>query len=736
MSDLDRIFYWRGITGEYQNYRGEAVKVPLANRLTLLKAMNVDVSSPQKVAKAAYELDVGPWRQFFPALQTVKLKPNTSAAFYINLHPEQLSKKLRWRLEGENGAVVDSGALLPASAPETGDYLFDGVRYSRRLITTAVDSPGYYQLVVTLIEPSATDKRQNTVREIEGVLAVAPATVFQPAWLEKGCNPWGFIIQLYTLRTESDWGVGDFSDLQLLVKRAAALGADIIGLNPLHALLPDIENNNSPYSPSDRRFINPLYIDPTSEQDYLQSNILHTEEGLTARKQVIVELRKAPLVNYSAVKNLKYPVFEQMYQQFRLSEPDSERVKCFEDFVSECGVALQQFALYEVARDRWPGCGYKGDISDSVLMAGAETEAFKQVAKAHSEAIRFHCYVQWLAHNQLRRCQQLAEESGMNVGLVRDLAVGADGGGAEAFSNPNQFCRGVSVGAPPDPLAEQGQNWGLPPMDPAHLRASGYKHFIQILRENMSRCGALRIDHAMALMRLWWCPPGMTADHGAYVYYPFEDMLALLCLESHLNQCAIIGEDLGVVPDEFRKAITEAGIFTNRVFYFEKENYSHFRAPEDYDVHALAMVNNHDVPTLKSWWDGSDLILRDRLGIFEEGVDYAAMVDQRSRDKYELLNFLEAKKMLPDPWRSREIEKPADDILIYALLVAVSRVASRLFVIQLEDVLLMDSPVNVPGTYKEHPNWQRKISKSIEAVFDAEKTIELLKRINSERRCR
>ena len=732
MSDLERLFYWRGIADEYQNYRGEQVKVPLENRLNLLETMGVNISSAEEVSREAYELDVGPWRHFFPALQTCVLCPQdgiTVASFYVNLHPERLSQELQWCLRDDDGVVVDSGAVRPDKVAEIGDYLFDKHRYSRRLIPTNTSCPGYYRLELTFGSGDGT-------RVVSSVLAVCPCSVYQPDWLQSLDKPWGFIVQLYTLRSGTDWGIGDFSDLEQLIRKSAKLGVDLIGLNPLHALLPDVENHSSPYSPSDRRFINPLYIDPTIEPEYESSTVLHRDEVASERNRALEELRQNNLVNYTRVKDIKYAVFEKMFEQFSLHEKAnrSGRYLDFLAFVEESGAALTQFALFELSFNRWDGAIYRANLDQALLSASADSLEQRSILDEHAVGIEFHCYLQWLSHVQLERCQRVAIEQGMKVGLVRDLAVGADGGGAEARANPSQFCRGASVGAPPDPLAEQGQNWGLPPLDPAHLRATGYSHFIAVLRENMSRCGALRIDHAMSLMRLWWCPPGTTADLGAYVYYPFEDMLALLCLESHLNSCAIIGEDLGVVPTEFRAAITKAGVFTNRVFYFEKENYHSFKPPENYDVHALAMVNNHDVPTLKSWWDGSDLILRDRLGIFEQGVDYAAMYGQRQRDKQEVFNFLESQNKLPEAWSDRQTDRKADQTLIFSLLAAVSRVSSRLFVIQLEDCLLMEDPVNVPGTYQEHANWQRKISKTLEAIFSSEEILVLLQIINDERR--
>ncbi|WP_339067481.1 4-alpha-glucanotransferase [Teredinibacter turnerae] len=740
MSDLDRLFYWRGIASDYFNYRGEHVTVPVDNRLNLLATMGQDISNSQAIAEAAYELDVGPWRHFVPPLQTCVLHdPGQSAEFYVNLHPARLAKELAWELRDSNQNVIDKGALLPKDVPEVGDYVYEAARYSRRQISTNVTEPGYYTLTLSLSsapdDPAVKLSDAEKLTEIEACLAVAPGAVYQPSWLETGEKLWGFIVQLYTLRSDNDWGIGDFSDLKTLIVHAADAGADLIGLNPLHALLPDVGTNNSPYSPSDRRFINTLYIDPTAVHEFSEVEKATGRNLYKENAPLLSALRDANFVDYASVKNIKYPVFEVLFNHFyEVSyKKKASRYTEFCSFLEEAGEPIYQFARFESIRNSWQNSLFAAigelDIPDGI----GDLESLSLLTEDTQRIVLFHCYLQWLAHVQLEACQIQAVDCGMKVGLIRDLAVGAEGGGAEVYSQPGQFCTRASVGAPPDPLAEQGQNWGLPPMDPAFLRETGYAHFIQILRENMSLCGALRIDHAMSLMRLWWCPPGTTADHGAYVYYPFEDMLALLCLESYLNQCAIVGEDLGVVPPEFREAITRAGIFTNRVFYFEKENYSYFKPPENYDVHALAMVNNHDVPTLTSWWNGNDLVLRDKLGIFEEGVDYETMVEQRRLEKQQVLDFLLKQGELPPQWLDLNIEREAEPTLINAILATVSRVASRLYVIQLEDVLLMDAPVNVPGTFKEYPNWQRKLSQPLDVIFNQPQTQALLARVHSER---
>lgn len=716
MSDLDRLFYWRGITADYLNYRGEHVGVPLANRLNLLKAMGVDVSTAEAIEKEAYRLDVEPWKHWFPKLTMAPAGPDTF--FEIHLQPEDKEVELQWKITDDCGKPVRAGHFRYNQLEESGEYIHEGIKFSRRKVPIGHLEPNYYDLTVRSLRKLETTR-----------LAVFPPTVHQEYWSSAGERIWGVIVQLYTLRSERNWGIGDFTDLRELVEKLAHQGADVVGLNPLHTLSPYLNEYFSPYSPSDRRYLNPLYIDPYWIVDY-------TEFAKGALdKSLLNECRSDKNVDYVKQRSLKYPVFQAMFDVFVDKELShrSDRYGEFESFVNSHGSALLKFAFYEACHQDWPDARYVLRFNEKYEdVAGAIFD--KKQPNGASLALLFHCYLQWLAHQQLEACQQTAKKYGMKVGLIRDLAVGADGGGAEVSSNLDLYCRKSAIGAPPDPFAQTGQNWGLPPVIPSELRNSGFKHFINLLRSNMASCGALRIDHAMSLMRLWWVPPAQTADHGAYVYYPFRELLGLLALESHLNKCLIIGEDLGVVPDEFREALGAAQIFTNKVFYFEKIHHGKFKRPEDYDAHALAMVNNHDVPTLVSWWNGSDLELRDSLNLLEEGVDYTTICAQRSREKENLLALLYESGLYPRSWQGRQVDAPADEDLVEAILLLTSRTASKIYVMQLEDLLMMEDPVNVPGTFQEHANWQRKLTSTLTMIFESKRIATLFSNINQQRK--
>lgn len=716
MSDLDRLFYWRGIAADYYNYRGEHVTVPVENRMHLLEAMGVDVSTAEAIAKEAYRLDVEPWQHWLPPLS---LCHEATPSFEVNLKPEDIDKLLHWSLIDAEGNTVQSGEIDANTLEETGDYSFKGQRFSRRKVLLDALPPQYYQLTLSCGDDKSSAK-----------LAVYPSEVYNGRWVDDGDKVWGFIIQLYTLVSHRNWGIGDFSDLLELVEHAAEAGVDVIGLNPLHALSADLANYYSPYSPSDRRFTSALYIDPELEDDF---DVSLVSDALAAER---ARLSAAPSVDYVAVRNLKYGTYQRMFEHFvaKHLHSGSDRFLSFQHYVEAQPECLFEFAYHESVHQRWEGCKYS--LGSQVALHDLTRDVFNLNGEFANPrlCLLFHCYLQWIAARQFETCQERAESLGMKVGLIRDLAVGADGGGAEVSTNLSLFCRKASVGAPPDPLAQTGQNWGLPPISPSELQRSGFSHFIELLRHNMSHCGALRIDHAMSLMRLWWCPPKSTADAGAYVYYAFEDMLGLLKLESQLNRCHIIGEDLGVVPDEFRQRLGEARVFTNKIFYFEKVFGNAFKAPEHYDTHALAMLNNHDVPTLASWWNGTDLDIRDRLNILEEGVTIDQVREARQEEKRNLLAMLQEKQLCPEHWQGEMQGQAIDAALLEAIIELSSHVESKIFVLQLEDLLMMDAPVNVPGTFHEHANWQRKLSATTAEIFAEPRVVAQLQKINAVRK--
>lgn len=686
MSELEKLFYLCGISADYLDYHGQRQEVPLAQRQRALRLMGIEPTDPLALATAVAELDVAPWRLWLPRYSVTAA---TAPEIALRLHPAQQTTTFTWKLTLENGAIL-TGEFRPDTLPETGNYHADGVRYTARQLPLPALEPGYHTLRVT-----------DGAQSVSCSLMACPDRFYAPDTVA-GERLWGISCQLYTLRSARNWGVGDFTDLLELLPLAAAAGADLIGLNPLHATCTDGEALASPYSPSDRRFLNPQYIDPEREPEW--AVVAETVAAAGWGKQRAL-LRAAPLVDYEAVNGLKYEALEAMFSVFLREQVNAgtQRGSDFQRFVTQGGADLDGFARFEMRHNNW--------------------------ARLHRTEPRFYIWLQWVASAQLQACQQRALAVGMRIGLMRDLAVGAIGRGYEVEQAAGLYLAEASIGAPPDPFAPHGQDWGLPAPHPLRLRETGFSAFTELLRRNMSACGALRVDHVMALMRLWWCLHDEEDSAGLYVFYPRDDLLALLRLESWRHRCVVVGEDLGVVPGEFREAMRCSALLGNRLFYFEKHPDGRFRAPEELAEDVLLMVTNHDVPTLADWWAGSDLQRRCELGLIPDGDALAKLEQERAADRAELLAWLDTSGLLPEA-----VGSAMDMTLCSAIHQACARGRSRLLLLQLEDLQLVAEPVNIPGTWREYPNWRRKQSQSTKDLFASPQVQALLASVNRERR--
>jgi 4-alpha-glucanotransferase len=339
--------------------------------------------------------------------------------------------------------------------------------------------------------------------------------------------------------------------------------------------------------------------------------------------------------------------------------------------------------------------------------------AAARYADSHPEEVQFYAYLQWLAHEQLCGAQALARELDMAIGLYGDYAVGANPAGSETWGDQASFCMSAEIGAPPDPLALRGQGWGIPPQDPGVMQAQRLQGFVRLLRNNMRYYGAVRLDHVMALFRLWWIAAGSSPTEGAYVHYPLEQLLTVLSLESARAACLVVGEDLGVVPDEIRRAMPDFGLYHYKVLLFEKTE-GRFRRPDEYVRRALATVTTHDMPTLRSFWEGRDIELRRRLNLYPSAAIEGDVIREREHDRALLLRALEEQGLKPA--QPATPFDPFTAALAHALHLYLARSATALVALQIEDLLGETLPVNVPGTDREYPNWQRKVSVGLEEM--------------------
>jgi glycogen operon protein len=537
-------------------------------------------------------------------------------------------------------------------------------------------------------------------------LTVAPRRCHLPeALLERG-KAAGVAAQLYSVRRQGDHGAGDFATLGELSRMAGAAGFAALGLNPLHALFPADRERASPYYPSDRRFVDPIYIDVGALPSLFGGE--RAAAALGQHEARAAELSALAAVDYQGVWALKRTILEAAFADFddrAAGQNDCELLRDFEDFIQKGGAALFQFACFQAIGEirhnepwtQWP----EG-------LARRNETALAAFAQENEQAVCFHLFLQWLAERQLSAAADKARESGLWLGFYRDLAVGAAPDGAESWANAEQLMRASFVGAPPDPFAEAGQNWGLQPPNPMAWRRSAYASFSGMIAANMRHAGALRIDHAMALSRLFVIPEGATALEGAYLSYPAGDLIGQLALESQRARCLVVGEDLGTVPFGFRETMDAADILSYRVFWFERD-WDGYRPPRHYPKKSLACLSTHDLPTLAGWWQGEDIREKEAIGLLSP-QDATAAREWREADKRALLRLLAREGLGVDC----EETAPFNAAIAAAMHRLLGGASSLISVAQLDDIVGEISAVNQPGTDRERPNWRRRLHGSVE----------------------
>jgi len=702
-SALDRLAERMGILPEYRDARGPQVRITAETKRGLLAAMGHPVGDEAEAAAALEALDRAEWLAALSPIQVVRSDAGDPA---VELILPADSGTIHWHLAREDGTNHTGEIAFDRLERLDGKHL-DGRDLERRRFTLeGLGLPwGYHRLTIC---PGG----------VAMTLVVTPGRCWLPEVLAEGGRLWGIAAQLYLLRSENNWGIGDFSDLRRLVELAADRGAAIVGLNPLHAMFPDDPEYASPYSPASRLLLNILNIDITAIPELSECPEAWKLIASSAFQRRLLACRTARLVNYQTVAELKFSVMETIFNACH-PDPATERGRAFAAFRRDGGTALQQNCLFLALREHYAQTHARDwhDWPEAFRQPGSP--AVLQFKTDNQHRLDFLAWAQWIADDQLASAKAAAAQRGMAIGLYRDLAVGADRSGAETWTNPGAVVSDAHVGAPPDILNTQGQDWGLPPFHPVALRQECYRSFIDLVRANMRHAGGLRIDHVMGLQRLWWVPAGKSAADGGFVQYPMEDLIGILALESHRHHCLVVGEDLGTVPDGFHERMADAYILSYRVLFFEQDGATGaFHPPHDYPRRALAVVGNHDLPTLRGWWRGRDLELKRRLGMSTDPAQCEAQSRLRERDRAELLAALRREALLPPG------QEPDGETLTRAVHAFLARGPAMLAMAQLDDLTGEVDPVNVPTTSTEHANWRRRLSATLEqlegsALFNA-----------------
>ena len=706
-SALDELAERMGIEFAFLDARGNVVNASVEAKLRLLEAMGVDASDEETARSALAELDYAGWRTALPPVLVMYERGGTDLTL-----PGAISE-VAWHIALEQGGER-RGTLDFMNLPLRMECHHEGETRQRRWWVLPDGLPwGYHRLS---IDPDGGSS----------VLIVTPGQCWLPEAITEGRRLWGMAAQLYLLRSAIDWGIGDFGDLQTLVELAASRGADVIGVNPLHALFPDNPEYASPYSPASRLLLNILNISVPWAAARLNCTGLIASDEIQQR---VNSCRSQSLVDYTGVAALKLDILGQLFEAFdRTAENDIGQD--FDYFRRERGEVLERHCLFLALREH-----FSGQLSTETdwrrwpdAFRDPSAPAVAEFAAKNRRRVDFFVWTQWIADEQLGAAATAAHRRGMPVGLYRDLAVGADRAGGETWANRTVVVSSAQVGAPPDIHNPAGQNWGLPPFHPRALREEAYQSFIELVRANMRHAGGLRIDHVMALQQLYWVPQGQKPDAGAYVRYKLSDLVGILALENHRHRCLVVGEDLGTVPEGFRDAMTAANIFSYRVLYFEQDVSGNFLPPTDYPPLAVAVVGNHDLPPLRGWWENRDIALKQRLGLYPAAGEEERQREMRQHDKEALLTALRGAALLP-----ADETEPEVPILSRAAHAYLARAASAIVMVQIDDLTDEAEPVNVPATSDEHPNWRRRMSMTLEELSNRPRFIDIAEIFRAER---
>lgn len=673
---LDRLARAAGIARDWWSVDGTRTEVTPATTRALLASLGLPVETAADIRDHVARIERERHARLLPL--TTILPLGEPARLDLTVPLTHLERRRRFELVLDDGATATFDAAPSALAP-TGETRLGSQRFARVGVDLGPLPIGRHLL------------RDLDSGEV-GHLLVAPPHCHLPADLAGERRATGISAQLYALRSTPDHGIGDLGTLAAFAEAAGRDGHAVVGVNPLHALFSTDRSRASPYHPSDRGFIEPLSIDLAAAADLVD----HRAALAEVSPVTLDALRAAKYVDYPAVWAFKDRVLAGLFEAFEAREgADLLRFE-FQDFVAEGGEALRRFALFEAFARRagttdrscWPEAWR--DV-ETAIAAGHDPETAHRARRVLFE--------QWLADRQLAGAAARARSSGLSIGLYRDLAVGSAPDGAEGWRAPGAFARNVSVGAPPDPFSATGQVWNIPPLDPLELLRSGGAAFAALVEANMRHAGALRIDHAMGLARLFFVPAGASAADGGYVAMPADLMFAVLAIESAKTGALVVGEDLGTVPEGFAERMAASGVLSTRVMLFERDGVD-FRPFWRYPRNSVACVASHDLPTLVGWRRGRDIDIDVDLG----RLDPAAAAGRRARRGDELAALA---RVLAEAGTS-----PVDDgdaALVAATSTFLRRTPAMLTLTQAEDLALEPDPVNVPGTDREYPNWRRRL---------------------------
>lgn len=704
---LDRAARAWGIEPEFWDIWGNLHVTPAEVKRGLLSGLGVDASTSEGLKRALHERARKEWLRL--VAPTVVAGIGRPVEFHVNAPAELAGGTVHIEIRLEEGRT-ERFELPLGNFPDTGSAEIEGAHRVRKTVQIPEPLPlGYHEAVVSLGGESGAMR-----------LIVTPERAYAHPALTAGGRAAGVAIALYGLRSDRNWGCGDFTDLRAVADWVAEdVSASFVALNPLHAIHNRRPFNTSPYLPNCVFYQNFIYLDVEAIPDFAVSR--RAQALRAACSGEIEALRASEFVEYERVAALKTRFLKLLFVDFlhREYRAGTARALAFKQYIEREGELLDRFATYcaldehihRANPDVWMWTEWPAEYQDP------DSEATRAFARQRWRAVLFHKYVQWQIELQIKAVQRHARERGMALGLYHDLALATDRFGSDLWAHRRFYVPGCRVGSPPDDFSPRGQDWGFPPPASDHHYETGYRLFAESIRRNCRHAGALRIDHVMRFFRLYWIPENSDAANGTYVRERWEDLIRILALESVRNQVVIVGEDLGTVEPVVRETLARFGVLSYRLFYFEKDSRGEYRSYREYPAQALVSSTTHDLPTLAGFWVNEDIEARRRAGTFGDTAQYHAALADRMKDKQKMLDLLHREGLLPEhfPRRAEELPELTGE-LHNAVIGFLALTPSQLLAINQEDLTKELAQQNLPATTWQYPNWSRKMKFKVEEL--------------------
>lgn len=696
-----------------------------ASKQAILNSLGYSCYSDAEIEDSFLKLKKEAYASLIDKTLVVRESKQEDLLVHVRVPFNQKQTYLTWQITTESGEFFEDDVPLEALELLKEEKIEDTLYQVWQLGLSLALEMGYHQLKVLFKE---------TKKEETASLIIVPDKCYMPDVLADEKKVFGYPLQLYSLKSKNNWGIGDYSDLKKMVDISLKTGASFIGVNPLTALFQDNPDDASPYFPCSRLFLNPLYVDMEAVVEAKDNPEFVELKECPIFQEHLKKARESETVDYQKVAAIKKQAFKVLFKRFRTNNFDDEgnaitkRGKDFETFLKEKGKNLENFALFQTLRNH--ASKNKTSMMWRAWKKGFQSPESKEIAaflKENEMSVLRICYQQFVAYEQFQSVLKKIEK--LPLGLYTDMPVGVSDNSAEVWSNQEVFMQGVTTGAPPDTFNLNGQDWSLAPFNPNMLKKTGFKAFIDVIRGAMKGAGAVRIDHAFGLMRLYLRVQGAT---GAYLKYPFEELTGIMALESHLNKTVVIAEDLGTAPDGFSDEMIKLNAFSFKIMHYQQD-WQGLMRPEDYPACSLISTGTHDLPSYTGFFKELDL----ELGLEKKTISKEQYTHHKENRKREKQLFMEAfKRQGYELLENQEELLPKEGVptffipYIYQYL---AETKSKILLVRPEDVFEMDKQFNLPGTYMEYPNWRYKLEIAVENMLKDERLIKIAEILEEER---